>query len=65
MQSRQRRTFRKTLTNILKDTSNYLREATQYFASQKDFIFRGVLHASARIGATNHEKKIQKKKVSG
>ncbi len=51
------RTFKKTLTNILKETSNYLMVATQYFASQKGFIFRGVLHASADIGATMEETK--------
>jgi len=29
------------MTNIVKETSNYLRVETQYFASQKGFIFRG------------------------
>jgi len=45
------------MTNILNETSNYLREATQYFASQKSSIFRGVLHADADISATKHENK--------
>ncbi len=29
------------MTHIVKETLNYLRVATQYFASQKGFIFRG------------------------
>jgi len=43
------------MTNILKDTSHYLRVEAQYFASQKGFIFSGVIHADADISATNHE----------
>ncbi len=54
-QIRQRRFFRKTMTNILKDPSNYLKVETQYFASQKSFIFRGAIHADADISATNDE----------
>jgi len=39
----------------VKETSNYLDVETQYFASQKGFIFRGVPHDSANADATNNE----------
>jgi len=38
----QKKLAKKTKTNIVKETSNYLGVETQYFASQKVFIFRGV-----------------------
>jgi len=37
------------MTNIVKETSNYLDVETQYFASQKGFIFRGVIHANSEL----------------
>jgi len=42
----------------VKEKSNYLDVETQYFASQKGFIFRGVPHADADISATNDENKM-------
>ena len=43
----------KPMTNLWKDTLNYLRVETQYIASQNGFIFRGVTHADADVSATN------------
>ncbi len=48
----------KLINFFTKDTLNYLRVETQYLASQKSFIFRGVIHADADISATNHESAI-------
>jgi len=44
-----------TIAIIAKDTLNYLEVETQYFASQKGSIFRGVIHANSEVSATNHE----------